>query len=244
MRTHIGEVEGLYRYPVKSMRGESLAVAQVGWHGIAGDRRLALHRVDDRGGFPWLTASRLPELVCYSPLRRTPSDAELPSNVRTPAGTELTLFGDELAAEVSARHGAPVAMVHLNRGIFDEASMSLIAHATVEQIGRASSQPPDVRRFRPNVALRTLDARPFIEEDWVGGVLTFGDAPDAAAVAVTNRDVRCAMVNIHPDSARIDAEVLKAIVRLRANTAGVYATVTRCGSLVVGQPVFFEPSTM
>jgi hypothetical protein len=50
------------------------------------------------------------------------------------------------------------------------------------------------------------------------------------------------MVSIEPDSARIDPEVLKAIVRERDNKAGVYATVTRRGRLAVGQPVLFTPS--
>jgi uncharacterized protein YcbX len=49
--------------------GEQLDVAELGWHGIEGDRRLALRRMDDRRGFPWLTASKLPELVLFTPQR-------------------------------------------------------------------------------------------------------------------------------------------------------------------------------
>jgi uncharacterized protein YcbX len=56
-------VEALFRYPVKSMSGEPLEVADLGGHGIEGDGRLAFRRADDRGGFPWLSASRLPELI-------------------------------------------------------------------------------------------------------------------------------------------------------------------------------------
>ncbi|HWW94286.1 MAG TPA: MOSC N-terminal beta barrel domain-containing protein, partial [Vicinamibacteria bacterium] len=63
MLIKIGEVEALFRYPVKSMSGEPLEVADLGWHGLDGDRRLAFRRADDRGGFPWLTASKLPELI-------------------------------------------------------------------------------------------------------------------------------------------------------------------------------------
>ena len=76
----------------------------------------------------------------------------------------------------------------------------------------------------------------------MGGVLSFGETNEAAAIGVTNRDERCSMVNFDPDSARPAAEVLKAIVRMRDNKAGVYGTVTRCGRLTVGQPVFFEPA--
>ena len=34
----IGKVEALFRYPVKSMGGERLEVAELGWYGIDGDR--------------------------------------------------------------------------------------------------------------------------------------------------------------------------------------------------------------
>jgi hypothetical protein len=54
-----------------------------------------------------------------------------------------------------------------------------------------------VRRFRPNVLLRSSRAVPFEEDEWVGGVLTFGD--DGPAVSVTMRDVRCVMLNLDPD---------------------------------------------
>jgi uncharacterized protein YcbX len=240
MPIHVGEVAALFRYPVKSMAGEPLQDADLGWHGLDGDRRLAFRRVGDRGGFPWLTASKLPELILFAPLRGGPAEANLPTHVRTPEGDELDLFGPELAAEVGRRHGAPVEMMHLNRGIFDEASVSVITSATVGALGDLAAQPLDVRRFRPNVLIASQV--PFAEDDWVGGVLSFGEGGAAAAIGVTNRDERCSMVNFDPGSALSSAEVLKAIVRERENKAGVYAAVTRRGRLAVGQPVFFEPS--
>jgi uncharacterized protein YcbX len=241
VRVKIGEVEGLFRYPVKSMAGERVGAAELGWHGLDGDRRLALRRADDRSGFPWLTASTLPELVLFAPQRGGAADGDLPTLVRTPGGEDLPLFGGELAAEVGRRHGSPVEMMHLNRGIFDEASISVITSTTVGEISRLAAQPPDVRRFRPNVLVASLRGVPFEEDEWVGGVLSFGEEGEAAAVGVTNWDVRCSMVNIDPDSARLDPEVLKAVVRTRDNKAGVYGATTRRGRLAVGQPVFFEP---
>jgi uncharacterized protein YcbX len=243
MSNKIGEVEALFRYPVKSMSGEPLDVADLGWHGIDGDRRLAFRRTDDRGGFPWLTASKLPEMILFAPQRRGPAvNGDLPTHVRTPDGEELDVFGQELAAEIGRRHGSPVEMTHLNRGIFDEASISVMATATVDEIGRLAAQPPDVRRFRPNILIASLRSVPFEEDEWVGGVLSFGAAGEAATISITNRDERCSMVNLDPDSARPAAEVLKSIVRARDNKAGVYGAVTRCGRLAVGQPIFFEPA--
>jgi uncharacterized protein YcbX len=242
MPIEIGEVAALFRYPVKSMRGEPLDAADVGWHGLEGDRRMAFRRADTRGGFPWLTASKLPELLLYAPQWREGATTEgLPTHVRTPHGEELAIFGPELAAEVSRRHGAPVEMTHLSRGIFDEASISVIASATVDEIGRLSKRPSDVRRFRPNILVRTSRPVPFEEDDWVGGALSFG-AATGPIIGVTNYDERCAMVNFDPDSAHADADVLKAIVRVRGNRAGVYGTVTRRGRVSVGQTVFWHPA--
>lgn len=241
MPIKVGEIEALFRYPVKSMRGEPLDVADLGWHGLDGDRRLAFRRADNRDGFPWLTASTLPELVRFSPQRRGPAvDGDLPTHVRTPEGEDLPVFGRELAAEVGRRLGSLVEMMHLDRGIFDQASISVITSATVAEIGRLAGLRTEVQRFRPNLLIASRRASPFEEDDWVGGVLSFGET-DAPAIAVTCRDERCAMVNFDPDSARADPEVLKAIVRSRDNLAGVYGTVTRRGRLAVGQAVFFEP---
>ena len=231
----IGHVEAIFRYPVKSMGGEPLEVADLGWHGLEGDRRLAFRRTEDRSAFPWLTASKLPELLLFAPQRG--EDGDLPTHVRTPDGVEMAVFGEELASEVGRRYGAPVEMMQMKHGIFDDASISVIASDTMREIGRLAGRNLDVRRFRPNVVVRLLRAVPFQEDEWLGGVLSFGEGGDAPAVTVTMRDLRCSMVNLDPDTARPAPEVMKAIVRANDNNAGVYGAVTRVGRLVVGQSV-------
>lgn len=241
MAVKVGEVEAIFRYPVKSMAGEALEHAELGLHGIEGDRRLAFHRVDDRSGFPFLTAAKLPDLFRYTPVRRNGViPPELPTHVRTPEGQEFPVGGEALAAEVSGRHGAPVQMMQLNQGIFDEASISVISSDTVHEIARVAKQKPDVRRFRPNIVVRLLRPAPFQEDEWLGGTLCFGEGENSAAVAVTLLDVRCAMVNLDPESAVPAPEMLKAIVRIHQKTAGIYATVNRMGRISVGQPIFFQ----
>ncbi|MFN7943426.1 MAG: MOSC domain-containing protein [Thermoanaerobaculia bacterium] len=244
MALAIGRVEAIFRYPVKSMRGERLEAAELGWHGIEGDRRLALRRLEDRGGFPWLTASHLPDLIRFTPLRRDGGvRGDLPTHVRTPDGEEMPVFGEELAAEVGRRLGAAVQMMHLRQGIFDEASLSLIAAETVREIGRLAGGSPDVRRFRPNVVVRLSRPEAFAEDRWLGAGLSFGEAEDAAAVAVTMRDVRCSIVCFDPDTAASAPEVLRAVVRAHQNTAGIYGAVTRAGRLEVGQTLFLRTAT-
>jgi uncharacterized protein YcbX len=240
MLIEIGQVEALFRYPVKSLRGERLEAANLGWHGLEGDRRLAFRRVDNHSDSPWLTASTLPDLVLFSPQRlEDGAHGDLPTHIRTPEGEDLPVFGEDLAAEVGRRYGAPVEMMQLKHGIFDEATISVIASDTVREIGRLAGRSLDVRRFRPNVVVRLLRPVPFQEDEWVGGVLSFGkkDDDDAPAIAVAMRDVRCSMVNLDPDSASPAPEVLKAVVRAHQNTAGVYGAVTRIGRLAVGQTV-------
>jgi uncharacterized protein len=239
MVKEIGHVEAIFRYPVKSMRGQRLEVANMGWHGIDGDRRLAFRRVDDRSGFPWLTASKLPELILFSPQHRKDSaEEDVPMYIRAPDGGEMAVFGDELTAEVGRRYGAPVQMMQLKQGIFDEACISVITSDTVREIGRLAERSLDMRRFRPNVAVRLLRPVPFQEDEWLGSVLSFGEKDDAPAITVTMRDVRCSMVNLDPDSAAAAPEVLKTIVRANQNNAGIYGAVTRVGRLSVGQSVF------
>ncbi|MEM7153723.1 MAG: MOSC N-terminal beta barrel domain-containing protein [Myxococcota bacterium] len=237
MAIEIGRVEALFRYPIKSMAGESLEAAALGWHGVEGDRRLAFRRLDGRGGFPWLTGGRLPELTSFTPVRKGHVDRPLPSHVRTPEGEEMPLYSEELAADVSRRHGHPVRMMNLKHGIFDEGTVSVIAASTIAELARLTETETDVRRFRPNILVQTTDDRPFEEDEWVGGTLRFGVGDDAATVAVTMRDLRCSMINIDPEGGPSNPALMKACVRVNDNHAGVYATVTRAGRLAVGQTI-------
>jgi uncharacterized protein YcbX len=148
-----------------------------------------------------------------------------------------------LAAEVGRRYGAPVQMMQMRHGIFDDGSISVIASDTVREVGRLAGRNPDVRRFRPNVVAHLLRSGPFQEDEWLGGVLSFGEGDDAPAITVTIRDERCSMLNLDPDSASPAPEVLKAVVSANQNNAGIYGAVTRIGRLAVGQTIFFRAAT-
>lgn len=241
MTGEIGRVEAIFRYPIKSMAGERLETARLGWHGIEGDRRLAVRRKQERSGFPWLTASRLRDLLLFTPLRdEDGGEGGLPTRVRTPDGDELAVFGEELSAEIGRRHGAPVEMMHLRAGIFDAANVSVITTETVRAVAEAAGKSADVRCFRPNIVLRLLRPVPFQEDEWPGRLLVFGELETGPRICVTKRDARCAIVNLDPDSARSDPEVLKAVVRTNQNNAGVYGTVMRTGQVATGQTIHLQ----
>ena len=234
----LGRISALFRYPVKSMAGELLDVARLGWHGIDGDRRFAFRRLSDKSAFPWLSASKLPELLMYKPFVRDNNNAAaLPTHVCTPDGNEYELRSDELREEISSRHGSAVELMNLKNGIFDESPISVITLGTIRGIERASARDIDLRRFRPNVLMETDNGEPFEEDKWVGRTLMFGESAGAAAVRVTMKDERCVMVNFDPDTAERDSEVMKTVVRMNENYAGVYGTVVQAGELRVGQVV-------
>ncbi len=238
MIKQLGHVCELMRYPVKSMAAVPSESAFLGWHGLDGDRRFAFRRLGDDGGFPWLTASRLPELLLYHPLGLDQSGGEpLPTHICTPAGVHLELRSKELEREIAERFGSGVELMKLKHGIFDDASVSVINRATIAGVSREAGVPFDTRRFRANIVLETHDSDPFAEDEWVGGRLLFGESEPRPAVSVTLRDVRCMMINLDPDTATQDARMLKTVVRLNTNNAGVYGTVTQTGAIHVGQTV-------
>ncbi|HYI09155.1 MAG TPA: MOSC domain-containing protein [Thermoanaerobaculia bacterium] len=238
MVLELGQVRELVRYPVKSMAGTATESAFLGWHGLDGDRRFAFRRLGDESGFPWLTASRVAELLLYHPVGLDESAGEpLPTHVRTPAGAQMELRSAELRDEIAGRLGSDVELMKLKHGIFDDAPVSVISLATIAGIGAEAGVDLDRRRFRANIVLETRDLEPFLEDGWVGGTLVFGNSEPRPAVSVTLRDVRCVMVNLDPDTGIQDKRVLKTVVRLNENNAGVYGTVVQTGTIRVGDPV-------
>src|SRR5262249_38830186 len=124
----LGRVREIARYPVKSMAGTATASALVGLHGLDGDRRFAFRRIGDESGFPWLTASRFPELILYRPVGLDDSTGEpLPTHVVTPTGSRVELRGPELTAELARRFGSGLELMKLKHGIFDEAAVSVVS---------------------------------------------------------------------------------------------------------------------
>src|SRR5690349_23247582 len=118
MLTKLGYVRELARYPVKSMAGVRTDSALLGWHGLQGDRRFGFRRVNDNSGFPWLSASRLRELLLYQPFYFDENaKGPAPTHVRTPEGMELELESAELRDSVAEKFGHAVELMKLRHGI-------------------------------------------------------------------------------------------------------------------------------
>ena len=238
MIIHLGHIHQLVRYPVKSMAGIPTDSAFLGWHGLQGDRRFAFRKLNDKSGFPWLSASRLPELLLYQPHGQDETAEEpTPTHVRTPEGIDLAIGSAELQNSVAERFGNGVELMKLKHGIFDDASVSVINLATMAAIGREAGEDLDTRRFRANIVIASEATEPFVEDGWIGSRLVFGSHEVGPVVSLTMRDLRCVMINLDPDTAKQDPRIMKAAVRLNENNAGAYGTVARVGQLNVGQSV-------
>jgi uncharacterized protein len=227
----IGRVVAILRYPVKSMAAESLTSADVGWQGLAGDRRWAFIRPDmERSGFPWLTIRERPELWHYRPrfVEADRPDAS-PTVVRTPAGVELDVLDPALAAEL----GPGVRVMKQNRGTFDTAPLSLITTQTIAGLAARVAMPLSAERFRPNLVVDATDGDDFPEDAWVGAELQVG----GMRMRVDKRDQRCVMINVDPETTARDPAVLRTVARERDACLGVYGTTVAPGPVSVGDPV-------
>lgn len=235
----VGVVRAIYRYPVKSMRGEALDAAHIGWHGIPGDRRYAFVQTKNRSTFPWLTARQVHELLLYTPSLDDPANpASSPIRVRTPEGVEYAIGSEELHADIARRYPRPFHLLRLGIGAFDNAPLSLITAGTVGALGETLGMELRPPRFRPNLVIETpAGGNRFPEDQWVGHVLAVGDGEDCARLHVTEHDVRCQMITLDPETAQAEPRVLEEVMRSRDECAGVYCVPTRLGTIRVGQPV-------
>jgi uncharacterized protein YcbX len=230
----VGHIAELWRYPVKSMAGERLDAAEVGWHGLAGDRRWAFIRPGlERSAFPWLTIRERPEMGHY---RTWFEEPERPDESRTlvaaPDGRELDVADPALAAEL----GDGVRLIKQNRGVFDIAPLALITTRTIADLAARVETNLHVQRFRPNLLVEPAGDDPFPEEGWVGSVLRIGDF----AMRVDQRDKRCVMINVDPETTERDPEVLRTAARERDACLGVYGSPVQLGAVRVGDPVTID----
>ena len=77
----VGYVESLWRYPVKSMRGEELKQAFVGFSGVFGDRVYAFRSSAAPKGFPYLTGREQEQMLLYKPVYRNTEQMSGPPNL-------------------------------------------------------------------------------------------------------------------------------------------------------------------
>jgi len=234
----VGVVKELYRFPVKSMRGEALDQAHAFWHGLDGDRRYAFVRSDNRSGFPWLTGREVPQLLQYTPRYTQPDNvADSPVAVELPDGRSLSIDAPELNQELADAYGKPVNLIKIGRGAFDSQVISVMSTATVAELSETIGTAVTPLRFRQNIIIEPFDDQPFVEERWLDSSLVFGSQPDGLRLRLNRRIQRCVMINIDPETSEKEPAVLKTVAQTRQNCAGVYGSTERPGMIRVGDVV-------
>jgi uncharacterized protein YcbX len=254
--TIVGKVESLWRYPVKSMRGEALEEAFVGFAGVYGDRLFAFRHSKALAAFPYLTAREQAEMLLYRPRFRHPERADRPANLAEAEGlgpgvTPLYADPADLAVDVETPSGdvlavddpalrrrlgeeASLSVLRSERALTDCRPVSLISTATVRQLGQEIGMTLDKRRFRANIYLDLASADGFVEDGYVGRVLRIGPK---VVVSVLERDPRCQMITFDPDSGTMEKSVLRNVGQAHGGRAGVYAAVLVEGMVRTGDPV-------
>jgi uncharacterized protein len=230
----VGHVSALHRFPVKSMAGERLGVAELDWQGIEGDRQYAFVRSANGTRFPWLTAREVPAMVLHRARFVDPSKPKTSAVlVETPDGATLSLHDPMLRAHLEAAAGEPAALIQSARGVYDSMPVSVQTsggHARLEAAHGASVDP---RRFRANVMIESeLPAT-----QWQGLRLAFGSEEDGALLQMADPIARCVLVTIDPDTGAKEPRVLRTIAQGFGNAYGLYGTTARPGLIRLGDVV-------
>ena len=253
----VGKVESLWRYPIKSMAGETLPGAFIGYAGVYGDRVYAVLNSAGPRGFPYLTGRDRRQMLLYRPRFRNPEIASMPPNqsaarkrgelspaypslaeldvdVETPSGQLLAADDPALLAMLAGEsRSSGLSLIRSHRAMTDCRPLSLISMQTVQQLGEEVDAPLDKRQFRANIYAQLGTAKGFGEDSFVGRRLQIGPR---VVVSVLERDARCKMITIDPDTARETPAIMRNVARSHGGNAGVYCAVMTEGVVQPGDP--------
>ncbi len=254
----VGNVESLWRYPIKSMAGEMQPEAFFGYAGVYGDRSYAFLHSGGPLGFPYLTARERRQMLRYRPRFRNAVAAAMPPNhaaahelaelsavypemseldveVTTPSGQVLAADDPALLAMLAGDQPPPgLSLTRSHRAMTDARPISLISTETIRQLGDEVAIALDNRRFRANIYAQLGTPRGFGEDAFVGRRLLIGSR---VVVAVLQQDARCKMITIDPDTAEETPSIMRNVARAHGGNAGVYGAVLIEGVVRAGDPI-------
>jgi uncharacterized protein YcbX len=254
----IGNVDSLWRYPVKSMRGEELDEAFAGYSGIYGDRVFAFRTSANHKGFPYFTAREQQKLLQYRPRFRHPDRAARPINlieaesrnanplladlaelvvdVQTPDGKTLAIDDsaliEMLRAGIDQKH--QVTLMQSQRAMTDCRPVSIFSLQSAQQLTEEIGTPVDKRRFRANVYVDLASSKGFAENELVGRPVRIGSK---VIITILERDPRCVIITLDPDTGEQAPSVLKKVAQAHDGMAGVYGAVLVEGMVHKGDSV-------
>lgn len=211
---HVAE---LWRYSVKSLRGERLTRVDVLGDGLRGDRSTQV--VDHKGArMTGRTAKRL--LGLQSGL----------DDQGEPTIDGHSWRSEEALALVRDAAGPGAGLAPLGRH-FDDRPILVVTDGAIDSLG------VDVRRLRPNFVIAGVEG--LEENGWVGRRLRLGQVE----LDVVDRCGRCVMTTIDPDSLEVDPGVLRRINESFESRMGVLCEVATAGEVRVGDAVALASRT-
>lgn len=247
----IGIVAQLWRYPVKSMRGERLRAAAFDLSGMVGDRRYALVSTAAPTGKPRLTSRERTGMLLYTPsLGPDPETSDpnaLTGTILTPAGQHLPLPSPQLTAQLQQDLAAPDATLDLehspDKPLTDVRALSFISTATLDFLQNELGEAFTPQRLRNNLILTLHDPTPFAEEALEGQHLRFGNTPGAPTFRIHEPIPRCRIVTLDPQTAETNPTLLRYLAKHRGGRVAMYATVLTPGTITEHTPIYLsQPS--
>jgi uncharacterized protein YcbX len=258
--TLLGQVESLWRYPVKSMRGEQLTEAFVGFAGVYGDRIYAFRSSAAPRGAPYLTATAQEQMLLFRPRFRHPDLAAKPPNLAEaeaipPGISPLYATAAELAVDVDTPEGDSLAiddprlidrlrqglrdrheltLLRSDRALVDCRPISIFSVQTLQALSQEVKLDLDKRRFRANIYAELPSCSAFAEDGFIGRSLRIGHK---AIIAITDLDPRCKMITLDPDTAQPKPEIMRHVARAHHSNAGVYGAVLVEGTIRPGDEI-------
>lgn len=234
--SEIGRVSELWRYPVQSLRGESLPSLDFTSNGAVGDRGYCI--VDDTGEGGTAARPRWKQLIGWRAryLSEPKADSDLPKvEVTFDDGTRMISDDARLNDEVSERLGRRARLAQTLapdvKRPYVASPCHLLTSATLKALSTAYPQGRFVaQRFRPNVLLDCGDQVGFIENDWLAQSLSIG----AVAMKAVDHCLRCALTTRPQADLPMDPGILHAAQQHNENRVGIYTEVSTGGTLRIG----------
>lgn len=229
-----GSVTKLWRWPVKSLRGETVRSASIDERGMEGDRVLAVFD-DGTGKHTWAGAH--PRLLGWEaawPAQCGCADGtgEAPV-IYGPGGAAWAADDPALGAEMGADIGIE-AGVSLRGGVDGTVGRILVLfEASVRRLEAEVGHAVEIERFRPNMLVES-DAEPFAEQFLEPGTpIKVGEAE----FTVQGQCVRCTLPSWDPLGRERDKDLQKHLITEHANIFGVYLETPRRVRVSVGDAI-------
>ncbi|KQO17735.1 MOSC domain-containing protein [Paenibacillus sp. Leaf72] len=246
VKTRVGTLKEMNRYPIKSFAGERLDSSRMEAYGLYGDRSHAFIDETKEGWDSFITARQIPAMLGYKAKlqddhgfeKGTAAASGFPEvTVTSPDNRELA-WNEQLLAEIqshtrttlSMRRYAPETPDLLGA---DASSVLIVTDALLNKLEAIWGKPLDARRFRANMIVALAGDAPD-EESWIGKRLQLG----SAELHVDGHCERCSMITLDPDTLERDMSLLKKVNQELNLRFGLYASVTKAGHVRVGDEIF------